>query len=128
MYKCSECFATYCSSESLKKHILNKHQNTISCRSNSQLSNNSHSIVSLNQDRNWDIENSSLCINPNQISEDEPVTVNITESLEESLKNLNVSRNTELKIVELFKQYTNMLKEQNNLNFEEPNWEYLFNK
>jgi len=84
--------------------------------------------VSLNQDRNWDIENSSLCINPNQISEDEPVTVNITESLEESLKNLNVSRNTELKIVELFKQYTNMLKEQNNLNFEEPNWEYLFNK
>jgi len=62
-------------------------------------------------------------LNPNVENE----SIHITENLELELNNLAVSRNKETKIINIIKDYTRLLKLKSNLDFEEPDWNYLFN-
>lgn len=130
MYRCNECILNFSSSETLKKHFQNKHQercilkfknnsNPLNC--NPIYFDNELSVMS--NEINFENNDIIFHLNPNVENE----SIHITENLELELNNLAVSRNKETKIINIIKDYTRLLKLKSNLDFEEPDWNYLFN-
>jgi len=128
MYKCENCKKIYSSIESLKKHIRNNHP---TMRIKDYISPNCNFINEISYPENYfckieDKDDLNISIENCDFEENICYEQELTDFLENGLNEINLSQNQEKKVINLFENYSNLLK-NHKIQFSEPNWNYLRN-
>src|SRR5690606_135942 len=132
MYTCNSCLCEYSSLQSLKKHQLNKHPTQ---RKDLYQNVDSPKKVFSNFDMfetgYYCEEEESTCIEEHIKSTEKQQKkisqMRLTKFLEKSLEEIRLSKNQEQKVINIFENYTSLLKSGNLSQIDEPNWNLLRN-